>query len=340
MSTIYSALGLTARHLEPLKPAGPTRSAVGYTEQPDGDPIVGLHYACDFRAEEEYGTSELRDAITSSDPRRYVMTKAARRHVALFSDVNGFVLSTRILDNQEPKWGDHLTKLYATSDREPEYAAWFRSAISASSKLLGSFPRQTVKELREIAKSIGVTPLPSKRADLISAIQAVELKDPSHAPTEWPAWFHYGRELVLRADSGPVAIVIERLRAAAQNGTLAIGNGSQAFGSGLFLYDAADETPGLVKQREAAHDWYDARMAELAPVKKDLEANVLGFYALGNPTVLDSGDGAGKQVRYWMNSHSTSLAYDKRQIFGWFTLEQLKDRSFVDIYNRKRKASA
>lgn len=76
-------------------------------------------------------------------------------------------------------------------------------------------------------------------------------------------------------------------------------------------------------------------MAELEPVAKDLEENFLGYHFLGKPTEFSTDDGR-TVVRYWLNSHSTGHAHDGRQIFGYFTLDELKGRSFVDKHNAEK----
>lgn len=343
-TSLHDQLGATTV-AKLLADADRTRSrefGIGYFEQPGGDPIIGLHYTCDFKAEEEWGVNDLRKAITGDNPRRFSMTKDGRHHFATFSDVNGLILSTREYEKgHQIKWGDDVSE-YADSpylvDREPDYVAHYRNWLDYRVNGLSFWiHRKTVAELREEARELSISPLPRRKDDLIEQINRA--KAPKDAPATWPGWFQNGRQLVFRADDGPTADVLKALQKTAADGHLAIGNGSGPFASGLFIYDARDETQELQDQREAQFDWYDARMAELEPVAKDLEENFLGYYFLGDPKVIDTGDGR-KVVRYWLNSHTTGHAYDGRQIFGWFTLEELKDRSFVDKHNESKKNKA
>lgn len=336
-TSIYQQLGYTPDTL-PNDRCSTREFQVGVFEQPSGDPIIGLHYMCDFRAEEEWGVSDLRKAITTDNPRQFKQSRKATKHIATFSDVNGLVLSVRDLDFTSLTWDEQIDPYMRRQypDKSSDYAE-FMDRERFDYRLLWKYEDKKLPELRQDAKGLGISPLPRKKADLVNAI--LNKVDTLETRTSWPGWFHFGKDLVLRADAGPVADVLTKIIEATRKGTLGIGNGSGPFSSGLFLYDTRDESKELQKKREADFDWYDARMAELEPVAKDLEENFLKFYFLGNPSTLDTGDGR-QVVRYWLNSHGTKHAYDGRQIFGWFTLEELQDRSFVGKYNERRQEAS
>lgn len=334
-------------------PGGVCAFTVAAVDTPDGEPILGLSYACDFRAEEEYGLGDLRKALTGIDDRRFQMLPEAKDRVATFSDVNGLVVSTMDLDKSEFKWGEEVVPDpygYRASTR-PDYATAFADHLSSvqGSEYISSW--ETIPELKERAKALGLTKLPTKKADLydlvvITQAERGEKKDPDN----WPGWFHYGRQLVLRAEGdGPTARVLKHLAEAAQAGTLGIGGkvGSNPFGAGLFLYDTRDETKGLKAEVDAQHRWHAKQMKRLAKTEKLLKKQGFHWGFLGNPREDENG-----VVRYWVNNlgeirHSydgepnpdfdpetkelLSQLYNNT-IYGWFTAEELEN---ADLFRER-----
>lgn len=297
-------------------------------EQPDGDPIVGIGYHCDAKAEEEWGVGDLRNAFTTSDKRRFNMTKNAKDNVAVFSDVNGLVLSTGPVEEANPEWGHP----FGYGRRTPGYVDHFNTDTTDIHEFF-HLRDHKVPELRGLAKAEGIKPLPARKEELIYAILGV--RNEGQQRDSWPGWFQSGRQLILRADNGLVADALAAIAAAATSGNLAIGNGGGVFHSGIFLYDHRDESKQLKVDREAAFDWYDAQMAELKPVAEKVAADI-GYYALGNPSERQD-DAGNSTVEYWLNSHTTRKAHDGRQIYGWFTLQELEDGSYIDKFNASKK---
>lgn len=325
-ATIFKQVGKTLEELtEYGEHNSPRFFGIDILEQPDGDPIIGIGYQCDFKAEEEWGISDLRKAFTTDNQRRFHMTKASKANVAVFTDVNGLVLSTSPVSETSPKWGHEFG--YGRTGK-PDYVGHFQIGTTDVTGYYGLHSYQ-VTELRQMAKEEGVKPLPTRKDDLIHAILAKRFEGVERST--WPGWFQSGRDLVLRADNGLTAVVLTAVAAAAKSGHLAIGNGGGVFGSGIFLYDSRDETKQLKKEREARFDWYDARMAELEPVAKKVSEDI-GYYFLGRPSEHKD-DNGNPVAKYWLNSHSTRKAHDGRQIFGWFSLAELDDGSYIDVHN-------
>ena len=314
----------------------PRMFTVGLTETPDGEPIVGLVYQTDYRAEEEYGVRDLRKAITGDDPRNFQMTDEAKEHVAFFDGVRGMVLSTRRLPESHVKWG------YEVGDPEKKigrsfadnYESFYDSSLPYSQGVEAgrNLSWKQVTELRQIAKDLGIKPLPSRKRDLVNAIStAPNLKREN--PERWPGYFHYGNEMVFRAEGdGATAKVLEKLMDAAKHGTLGIGDASGPFSSGMFFYDTRDETPGLVDQREAGFDWYDEKMTELKPVADKLKEKGHNWFFLGKPHEING------EIKYWLNG-SSGPGYNK-QPFGWYTLAELESEKFVADLKAKEAEKA
>jgi hypothetical protein len=291
--------------------------------------LAGLSYTVDYKTEEEYGVGDLRKAVTSTDKRRFQMTAGAAANIGFFEDVNGLVISSRAYLGLERdlSWGDALSEFgYQTNNSEQDYAWRFRNALSYMQGSKVEHPsRMKIADLRQLAKQFGVEgPLPRSKEALAAHITAnVPAEELREHPDLWPAWFSNGQDLVLRADDGPAAMVLEHLREAAKKGTLGIGSASGAFGGSLFLYDTDDETDTLKREREAEFDWYDEHMLPIAAIKANLVADGYSVWFLGNPSDIER-DGV-RQVRYWLNG---SPRHGK-QVSGWFTLEELRAQSFA-----------
>lgn len=319
-------LGVTPEELreQATERSEPRAFVAGYVETPDGVPIASLVYQTDYRSEEEWGVGQLRNAITSDDPRRFRMTRRARDLVGVFEDANAIVLSTRRLT--EPLRWDFAQCRLGGDDFE-NYQFHYENARARLQEIDVPAPHlATVASLGQLAEEHGLPkPWPRRKADFHAALsEHIQRNAPPR--DVWPGWFHYGQHLVLRAEGdGLAARILRRLRRAAQEGTLGLANGSDSpFATGLFIYDTRDETPGLVANREAAFDWHDARMAELEPVKEELKRKGITWFALGRPTEMER-DGK-RQVRYWLNGMS---GRDYPQPFGWYTLEELRQLKFI-----------
>jgi hypothetical protein len=324
---------------------------IAYFDTPDGDPVVGFTYSCDFRAEEEWGIGDLVKALTGDNPRSFHMTKKAEQYVAFFSDVNGLILSTEPLPKREYSWGEPVGQPAWTqgeNDYYTDYARHFEQTLPYAQGIDDHVRSwMSVKELREVGTRFGLEKLPRKKAELYAVVAAVvrEQGEPKY-PDVWPAWFYNGKQLILRADTGLGARVLARVAKAARAGQLGVGSGSSnPFSRGLLFFDARDETKGLRQAIKERHDWHDAQMKKVAPAEAELKRLGYCWYALGNPRELDSGDGKQK-LRFWVNGLRLQDYYQLRRaggtilvdeeekaamsqardLAGWFTVDELVER--------------
>lgn len=318
--------------------------------------LTGLLYQLDYRAEEEWGCQCLRKAITGEDPRRVKMTRTGRRNAAPFTDVNGFVLSTTPVPVKEYQWGQDLSSgsfdhsRYGTAHPQgwvPDYVSFYTDALGWVRK--DSLTRDinnghaTMRELRAAAEKYTVPrPWARTKADLGQQILTSDGHKNRSLPDKWPGWFHYGDHLVIRADTGVAATIVTALRDAIDAGTLAVTTHSFAFASGLFLYDARDETKADQKYRDDQAAWYDTQMAALKPISDQLTKYGHRWYFLGKPQKFTTNDG-NTVIKYWLNGWSGATAQDgttcRRQPHGWYTLDELAAEKFVHDA-AEREASA
>jgi hypothetical protein len=323
------------------------------------DPIVGITYACDYRAEEEWGVGDLYKALLGDDYAKggYVMQKSARDHIGKFTGVTDttLILSVSKIVGS-PAWGTNIwsgTGPYDYSARgqldtkEPSKwddtydNHWTNSLAHAQGLDDYSYRYKNLKELRTLAIESGVEKLPRTKAALVAAITATQI---ARTPNTFPAWFHNGDTIVFRAN-GLVGEVLGMLYDAALDGDLAMGGGSQIFGSGTAFYDSKDVSKSLKKQRAAHQKWLDAETKKLEPVKKELTKRGIGWYALGKPTngfksLVGQADEdvTPDTTFYWLNGHGMDVGEGVHaQPYGWYTREQLLDEKFkTDALERKR----
>lgn len=295
-------------------------------DTPDG-PVRGLTYIADFRAEEEYGSGELRRAFTAaSDPASFSHRIAAldpgfrpsgNRRQADFVEVGQDYVALNILPGARGQ--DRQIDQARTHIRTQ--APWVREDAQR-----WRYERMTVAKLHQVAaeREISIPPRTRKAelVDLISAATAVQ------RPNIHPAWFHYGDVLVLpRGTDDEFGEMVEKMIDAASTGNLIVGGvGRSTFGRGLSLLDGRDLGDTTREQIIDDHLVYLDRMAELEPVKDELTRRGFRWYFLGNPSVLNTGDGT-TCVRYWLNGMG---GYGRPQPYGWYTVEELLAEKFLD----------
>lgn len=323
--TSLALLGVDADTLRSLKDRTSAETfTTAFMDTPDGDPIVGLAFQTDYDASQEHGIGEVRRALTGADPRRFCITENGMRHVCVFDDDRGMVLSSEALRDQQIAWGDELVHLHYGVGRTTYIEQWDRQIPHVRSSW-HKLDRLTFTELKDTARQLGIRPLPRSRAALITAIDT----HPDHVgqlPDIWPAPFVFGRDLVLRATGDSLAArVLRKLVDAARSGTLGMGSASGPFHTGSLFYDTRDETAGLIAARKAAHDWHDACMAELEPVADELRRRGHRWFFLGNPRTING------QLKFWLNG----MALQRRQPYGWYTLEELRAEKFVADANAR-----
>lgn len=184
--------------------------------------------------------------------------------ILLSNDWDGF-------DSQEQEWGHNIEtsqgikRATGTLDLDSKfkgkgyslleyYDEYYRYAVTDVQKIPDNLqPNEWLKiaELKEIAVKAGIHgKLPTRKDNLIEFIKnAPEFIALAQEPDVWPGWFHNGEVLVLRADRGIVADILNILYEVSQEGMLACGGGTGPFGTAATFYDARDVGPLLLKER-------------------------------------------------------------------------------------------
>lgn len=333
--------------------SNPRQFGLVVADQPDGDPVVGVSYTNDYRAEEEWGVGSLARALFGQDKHNHKMIKGARNHVGKIIDVPETTLVLSVqgyadLDRIEMhhfKDGDY-------GIRQTDYAEWYTENLPRAKGVSSSweYTYKKMDKLREIATEMGIEK-PQRTKDAL--IQQIVAAKPQKTPDLWPGWFHFGNVLILRAGGGIVADTLKLLyKAGRETETLGIGGGSFGpFASGLTLFDTADLSKTYIKERNAHEKWVRKQEKALQPVLKKMKEDGYTPLFLGNPKKgfksLSTGSG-GRPVDpdttyYWLNGSTWAIPElnGKRvQPFGWYTLDELRDRKFLhDAAEREKSRS-
>jgi hypothetical protein len=286
-----------------------------YLDTPDGKPIFGLAYQTNPDGGEEWCVANIVKALRGGDEYRFHQTQSFNSHAGVFCDVSAIVLSELPLHKRELRWGDALM----TWEREPRYLGMMRDLDHYQG--VWQYRWMRMQKLREVARELGISPLPRRKHELLEAIIA---KAPRERPNTWPA-YNDGSRIILRADRGPAQRVVEHLKDAVMAGTLAVGSptSNPFVRASVFLYDARDETPGLQEQRKAYHDWYRARMAEVEEPLAALREQ--GYWVkVSRVDEFAPGDRP-RDVYYFLNwSGPRTGRGDEPRGFGWHSVEQIK----------------
>lgn len=296
----------------------------------DGEPLVGIAYACDHATEEETGQGDLRRTLDravdpDSFPSLFVHDAfASIRQVDLVGEVDGLVyFSTRPVPPS--------TGTLATARR---YIELNEAYAQGRGKALSRYRAARMVDLKALAKNRGVKGPFRTKAVLMEALAAADQPDgfPFHS-----GWFASGEVLILRREKGAYGLVLDALVQAAREGCLMTGGscGVSVFGAGLSFFDSRDLGPQARETIITTNDLHEQRMTALAPVAQAMKAKGHGYYFLGNPHVHTDGDGAGA-VRYWLNGH-TLRSGPGGQPFGWYTLEELAAEKYVTDLEARQK---
>ena len=249
-----------------------TFTAVG-AETPDGYPLIGISYHCDYRAEEEWGQRAIYKTL-GVEPHRWQMKEENKVFISRFRGIPSLILLSNDwdgFDSQEQEWGHSIEtsqgikRATGTLDLDSKfkgkgyslleyYDEYYRYAVTDVQKIPDNLqPNEWLKiaELKEIAVKAGIQgKLPTRKDNLIEFIKnAPEFIALAEEPNVWPGWFHNGEALVLRADRGIVADILNILYEASQEGMLACGGGTGPFSTAATFYDARDVGQLLMKER-------------------------------------------------------------------------------------------
>lgn len=324
VSSARERIGLSDQELEQIaRTQRPGTGCAGLQAltTPEGGLIAALMFCADFATEQELGVGELSQSLTGGHLSPSI-TRGALGRIGRFDDRNGLIISSRSLGKDRFSWGEQIPGVPGTYaerwERKLEYARGARDRIRRNT---------TMAEIQAIADELEIPrPRPRTKAELAALVFSHPgLRKHMETPDVWPADFEYGQTLVLRADDGPTAAMIEQLAAAIDYQTLAIAGGRSFLASGLLLYDVRDETAGRIQAREEQARWTEEKLADLDPVAAELRSRGHRWHFLGRPSKQT--DAAGNEiVRYWLNG----TRVNGHQPAGWFTLDELLAEKFLE----------
>jgi hypothetical protein len=298
--TLYRQLlaqGFTAEDIAAAENSRPGLRRIGLalvTQDGATDPLVGVAYGGDFRAEEEHGLPQINRGLAAGEHKKRILTGEVdgRWYLGLHADQG--------LHRWQPEetLARQATEAHERSAREAEWAADRRDRT-----LL-------VPQLREDIRGAGIEgPLPRTKPEL----QAMHRRVVRHLPEFTDVGeFHYGDTLIYLAHQ---PILIAALRLLADSGKhLRMGGSGSPFGTGATIYDERDLTGDQIESARARAD-YIARMTKKAePLRAAL--NTRGqVYALTPGRIQDGVD------MFYLNYSPRGHA----QQFGWYSLAQLAE---------------
>jgi len=322
---------------------GSTRSAnIVLLDNEGADPIVGIQYQCDFRAEEEMGVGKMRELFArTAAPESFI----TQEHIANGgSTIEGLSQAQLVLETDDLICFAADQYIYDV-DRELEsakrYLADARLAAEIDFKDRMKLNRMSVANLKSLAKSLGLKGYSklSKR-ELIPAVGEAQKQaankaagiEPGEA-VEQPGWFHNGSLLVFEKREGLFGEILGELLEAARVGQLLVGGGNIGpFGSGFTLLDARDMSEELKASVTAANSWRREQEKALEPVAEIVKQGPMknswgsAYYFLGKPTKFDGWD----EVKFWLNGNGVKFPNGRTdQPSGYYSLQELLDEKYM-----------
>ncbi|MFS0885281.1 hypothetical protein [Aeromicrobium sp. 179-A 4D2 NHS] len=266
------------------------------------EPVIGVTYTGDYRAEEEWGLAAISEKFNGS-----TVNQSDIVSVVTYGAHPYFVIEAK-------KAWDFLDTL---ADRVDTAAS---RAISEAEWYDGYFRdyRKSVADLRAELKGI-VTPLPRKRADLLTALRVHVHGLPERVSV---GEFHRGDFLVMAPADRLLTDALALLFEATETNNLRFGGSSNPFSRAVSFFDDRDLTPETVESIRASQHYNDTQMNFIADVKDQLEAKGR-LYAM-SPGRLAPGDRP--MGDYWFINYypTVNKAADTRYgVSGWMSRDEL-----------------
>lgn len=322
----------------------PRQAGIIVVDNLGGDPLVGITYRADHRAEEESGTGDLRRAFHErAHPSAFIPVEEAKSSevVAKIKErpvqrrSNPDSVQADLLFLSEEMVGFRVRQFNFSHEYdlgEAKRALSDGEAYANGVSVPSSCEPRAV--LVEKAKALGIPIKNRNRADLSAEIYRV-MMEAAPESTVHPGWFRSGTILVLPRTKDTFGAVLEGLIEAAQAGFLTFGlGGFGPFGSGLSMFDERDLSEASRQNIIEQGQQYRERMEALVPYAGLVRHRLGGFFFLGNPRTNADGE-----VTYWLNGHTTTLSNGQRaQPFGWYTLKDLELGKYLADAESKAKA--
>lgn len=259
------------------------------------DPLIGVTYGGDFRAEEERGVREIAVALSRGEYADRVVT----------GDIDGHWFMALHADRGLDHGPDASERLHQRAEealarsRDEARGEWWRDRWLK------------VAEIRELIRASGFTGvLPRTKQDL-QDILATEVRG-AHAFAN-VGEFHLGDTLIL-LPTRPVITAALRILASDPAHLRVSGPGSP-FGRGITLYDERDLTGETVERARVLDDYARRQDRKAEPTREALRREGI-LLALGRPARRD-----GRDVFL--------LNFSPRQgpqVHGWFTLSEIHEK--------------
>ena len=312
----------------------------------DGEPIVGLRYEIDYRSEEESGRSELMDALGIGKG-AWQMDSSKKNHIAKFGEYSSLIVSVAELDSRVYSWGHDITSLaYGVARGSLDgnyrkidgcYDTWFTYSLLRAQGLNNDNPltHSSIPKMKKMAENLGLTRLPKKKAELIKFLESTpEYTAGGRRPESWPGWFHYGGTLVLRANGGITASILDLIYETSVLGTMAMGYGEGDSKRAILIYDGEDVGPILKRNRLEHAEWVRDAELKLIPVETELNKNDYRIYFIGDP-ILEEDESGDLVTKYFLNVH---LSGNLGQIMKTYTLDELREEKFIKDAEDRRSS--
>ena len=319
--TLYHEMladGVTAEELEARfqERVDLRMSGLGYIKSAEGSVrAIGLSYGGDYKAEEEYGISEIAKSLRNGE---------YSPDDVVFHTEDGMSFLT-VRGARTSPWTKNPVTMANADRAEAEARRRFDGyAPYEYTKSKWQLRDKPIAELRAELKG-KIVPLPKTKERVIDEILKLRFPD-GGAGLRTPAVgeFQNGTALAIATKDPLEAKMMKKLKESHDSGNLRLGNTTNPFGGGVAFYDDRDLTrehkSSLIRAEEASK----ASKAYIAETKNDMRK--FGSVFAVSPRV----DENLKDVRessYWLNFSPNGHS----QIFGFFNKTQLDRMALGDF---------
>lgn len=271
-------------------------------EQPGSDEIViGVQYTGDFRAEEEWGLAAIAKMLNNPNVDQTDVTG-----VFTYEDRPYFVIAGERTYGGIDAIAQNIIEAHERALTPRLYDDYFADE------------RKSVAELRAELKGI-VTPLPRKRADLLSAYRTHLRGIPARQSV---GEFHHGDWLVMAPEGDLLTDALALIFEATEANSLRFGGSKNPFSRAAMFYDERDLTPETINVIREAQHYHDTQMEAIADVKAQLKAKG-SLYAIRPERSSRNSDTVRDCFLINYYPRYSKAVKPNEGVWGWFTREEL-----------------
>lgn len=309
-----------------------TREAgIGFLQTDDDeDRVIGVSYQGDHKAEEEFGLANITKELANGTMDRDDVVYREAGGVGVLT-IKGEGFSNPEETDRSIGAAYNRFKRYLHPEQRNNLARTERKYLD-----------KTVSEIRSEFKG-KISPLPTKRADLLKAVNEYENGNPSEGEITPPQGeFQTGRSLSIVSDNPAMMVTMRKAKEAHNAGSLRVGSSRNPFSRGALFYDERDLSRKSKISKIRSEEAVKHAKENISELEKKLSSNG-SLYAITPNVSADLQDI--NDARYWLNYYPNNVPQDvklghRNAVYGYFNKDEIEAMSKGDYSEAARREAS